>query len=148
MLFKEEIDQNATGMNLESLKKSRKIRDGLISKYGYLPESILKRDREDIAFDLSLIKRDYRKKIERKLIKEKGMRKAEAKIFETQKAPSVLSKFPQNVGRIIVEFYCLKTESSMILLRGTTAECNWSMNASGITLALISPMNLWKVTER
>ena len=103
-----EIDESAKGMTMASLKKSRQIRRDLISKYGMIPSSILKQKRADKALDLSHTKRDYRKGIKKSLIR-KGMSKIEAEIFETRYAPSGqggLSKFPQNVGRLIVNFYC------------------------------------------
>ena len=106
MLFEEEIDQNATGKTVDSLKKSKEFRQNFISKYGMVPSSILHHVRGDKAIDFS---KDSRKKITRKIFtSDKGERikwqrgsgaKGGAK-------DGALSIFPKKIVRLIVKFYC------------------------------------------
>ena len=59
-LFQDNIKGDASGKNLESLAKSRQIRQEFISEFGEVPTSILVNNRNDQAIDLSKNQgRDY-----------------------------------------------------------------------------------------
>lgn len=107
------IDENSSGKNLDSLAKSRKIRQQFVAEFGEVPTSILVNDRRDRALDFVKKQqgRDY-KTISRK--RKKGITtqsKDEIAAWETSgrsASKGALSAFPQNVGRTLVKFYCPK----------------------------------------
>lgn len=106
MLIENEIDEEATGKNWESLAKSRKIRSDFIHIFGCVPTSILARDGKDEAID-TISKDSYGKS---SLLRRKGeTNKQKLKAFGSSSmgcAGGGLSKFPQNIGRLLVRFYC------------------------------------------
>lgn len=109
-LLSDDIKDDSTGKNLESLAKSRQIRNEFISEFGEVPTSILVNDRTDRAIDLVKGQgRDY-KTISRKIAKS-DQTAGEIRAWETSHRGArqgALSAFPQNVGRTLVKFYCPK----------------------------------------
>jgi len=114
--FKEDdIDKNASGKNLKSLKKSEKIRSDFILKYGYVPDSILKHNRATSSKGAVLLKRRYQDQTDRRLKKAKNGNSDLQKRFFASSGKNVragkmaaLSTFPQDIGHLIVDFYCPK----------------------------------------
>jgi len=111
--FKEDdIDKNASGKNLKSLKKSEKIRSDFILKYGYVPDSILKHNRATSSKGAVLLKRRYQDKLNKTLRKNNSLIN---QVMQSSSCKSVrggrdapLSTFPQEIGRLIVDFYCFE----------------------------------------
>jgi DNA modification methylase len=110
--IEDEVDNEATGKNTDSIKKSRAIRAEFLQKYGFIPESILKRDSHDKAIDLLVEEhgRDYGTSGQIFVDgRAKTMSQAEREIYGvsgTGARTTGLSRFPQNIGRIIIDFYC------------------------------------------
>ena len=106
------------GKNTESLAKSRKIRGDFISRFGYVPYSVLKRIANDKAIDYSAKDRAYTKVSHEVLSKKDGLTdKQSQRAFETayrgvrssnKGQVMALSRFPQNVGKVLTRFYCPK----------------------------------------
>jgi len=120
-LFNHEPDTEAEGMNLDALAKSRDTRRKLMEYYKFdkIPESILVNDIRDKAIDLCGEKRGSNKSAV-EYVKMRGQRSSSSDkdlimptartVFKTQKSGSrkgSLSKFPQNVGRTLTNFYCV-----------------------------------------
>jgi DNA modification methylase len=108
--FVEFNNNQANGKNLLSLQKSRKIRNNFINIFGNVPESILKHDRHDKALDLYANDRSY-KNTSKKMIKKAHpeFTEKELKLFclsHQGAKDGALSRFPQNIGRLLVNFYC------------------------------------------
>jgi DNA modification methylase len=97
------------------LAKAREIREDFISKFGLIPTSILVNNRQDRAIDLAVGGgRDYR------TIGVKGLSKKEDIDITTLNPEEIraydvlhrgaqkgaLSRFPQNIARILIKFYC------------------------------------------
>lgn len=105
-LLDKAIDEDATGKNWESLAKSRQIRNDFKLTFGCVPTSILVRDGSDDAIDL-ISKNSYTNS---SLLRKKGeTNKDLLKAFGSSFigcAGGGLSKFPQNIGRLLVKFYC------------------------------------------
>ena len=97
--FEDKVSQSASGKNIESLKKSRQIRSDFILKYGEVPESILKYDKKKTSKILSEIGRRY---------SDTGAIHASKEFQMSGRGVSAgaLSTFPQNIGRLIINFYC------------------------------------------
>ena len=101
------------GKNVKSLRVSRRFRSDFISKYGFVPCSILINDRHstkdvlDVARDTGRRYSDQRLrcKDENDFQLKKGF--DEAFYFSRRGAlHGALSTFPQNIGRLMVEFFC------------------------------------------
>lgn len=105
-LIEHEVNEDATGKNWDSLAKSRKIRSDFIRTFGCVPTSILIRDTKDEAIDL-ISKGSY---AQSSLLVRKGeTNRAKLAAFGSSSmgcAGGGLSKFPQNIGRLLVRFYC------------------------------------------
>lgn len=86
----------------DDLAKSRRIRKTAIEYLGEIPESILRRDASDKSIDLLAVERSYGSRANT------GGHQGElAEIFDVsgqscRGARGALSRFPQNVGRILV----------------------------------------------
>ncbi len=109
----EEIDESASGKNIEALKKSEKIRSDFIIKYGYVPDSILKHNRAVSSKGAVLLERRYEEQTKRRLKKaQKGNPKLQERLFASsgknvrEGKMAALSTFPQDIGHLIVDFYC------------------------------------------
>jgi hypothetical protein len=105
-LIPQDIDNTASGKTWESLAKSRKLRSDFIHTFGCVPTSILVRDSKDEALDL-ISKHSYSKTAV--LHKSRETNKHKLKVFGMSGSGSLnggLSKFPQNIGRLLVRFYC------------------------------------------
>lgn len=105
--------------DVESLIKSKKTRKEFISKFGYVPTSILRREikKDNAVIDLSyennrsykFIAKEQKKKITYKINTKALMNSfgySGAGVSGGQNKKSVLSIFPQNIGRICLNFYC------------------------------------------
>jgi len=100
--IEDEIDKNAKGANIDSLKKSREYRRLFVQKYGCILSSILRHDRSDKTIDFSKQNRDYTSKTDfGSFVWRRG---TGSRLSKKEKA--ALSIFPQNVGRAITKFYC------------------------------------------
>jgi len=115
MLIDQNIDEDAKGKTVEALAKSRQIRSNFIARFGLVPCSILKHSRQDRAIDHAVEERSYEKTSHRHLAEIHGIvDEARKRAFETSRrgvrgsSYPALSRFSQNVGRIITEFYCPK----------------------------------------
>jgi DNA modification methylase len=118
-LLKQEIDNNAKGKNWDSLAKSRKLRDSLVTEWGYyekdgdkksykVPSSILVRDASDKAMD-PIADNSYANSGQ--LVRQGETRRERLSAFGVSSqgcAEGGLSKFPQNIGRLLIRFYCPK----------------------------------------
>ena len=108
------IDESASGKNLESLRKSEKIRSDFILKYGFVPDSILRHNRSESSKGAILLQRRYQdsmdrglKKFPKKNIGDINNRLASASNKSVRAGKNAsLSTFPQSIGRLIVSFYC------------------------------------------
>ena len=110
-----EIDEEAKGLTVEALKKSRAQRRSLIDKLGLVPTSIFKRD---VKEQLHMTQDSFIE--ERGGGYEKHNKEMRAKLREKcgdefllvnsglriQGRTGYLSRFPQNVGRILIEVHC------------------------------------------
>jgi DNA modification methylase len=104
------INRESRGKNLDSLKKSRQIRSDFISKFGYVPESIIKQKAAKGDFTSTKAGRRY---IETSMLANKqgkGFTKEEISVFglsgmSCRGKKGALSVFPQDVGRLMIEFY-------------------------------------------
>ena len=113
--FEKEIDESAKGLTVEALKKSRHQRETFIDKIGYIPTSIFKRDVKEQLFlteDKFILERGggYEKhnKEMKAIIRDldeytPGLENTGLRI---QGRRGYLSRFPQNVGRVLIEIYC------------------------------------------
>lgn len=127
---KDDIDSDATGKNWDSLAKSRKIRSDFIHTFGCVPTSILVRDSKDEAID-TISKHSYTNS---SLLRQHGeTNKQRLKAFGSSSmgcARGGLSKFPQNIGRLLVRFYCPEGGTCVDFFAGhnsrmqLTYECN------------------------
>ena len=96
------------GKTEESLVYSRKVRSDFLFRMGLqdVPHSILYHDRADLASDVPIAGgRDYGSFSLVHKTKDRRMRK----IFKTSNMScraGGLSRFPQNIGRMLVKFYC------------------------------------------
>jgi len=111
------IDEDAKGLTVEALKKSKHQRQSLIDKLGLIPTSIFKRDpkeqlhmtqdsfiedrgggyekhNKEMKGDLRSLDRDNNEF----MLVNSGLR--------IQGRTGYLSRFPQNVGRILIEVHC------------------------------------------
>lgn len=112
----ENVNKNASGKNLESLKKSEKIRSDFILKYGLVPDSILKHNRKTSCQVSTLLKRRYQDTMNKELKKypkknswDLNNRLASASNKSVRAGKNAaLSTFPQSIGHLIVDFYCPK----------------------------------------
>jgi DNA modification methylase len=118
-----------TGISTKSLKTSRNFRKNFVLQFGVVPESILVADGSDKAMDSYIDGRGgaymperhiLHKKHGKKMAQNTGMESVQAELLvsktgfglrslKSAKIPDEaksLSRFAQNVGRIIVEFYC------------------------------------------
>lgn len=115
ILENDKIDESASGKNIEALKKSEKIRSDFIMKYGYVPDSILKHNRATSSKGAVLLKRRFEDQKTRDLKKaskdnpdlQKRLFGSSGKSVRAGKM-AVLSTFPQDIGHLIVDFYCPK----------------------------------------
>jgi len=111
-----ENKEEAKGINVDSLRKSRFIRQGFIDKYGLIPSSILVHKRHKKSMDLIIdemgggythLTKKKHLEIKRKQDYIPGL---EFSGFELQNRKrgkgGSLSTFSQNVGSLIVRFYC------------------------------------------
>jgi len=102
MFFDDKIEQNASGKNLESLRKSISIRNDFISKYGFVPNSILLHNRNKVSKIAIISKRRY-------VDSEKQRFKNVNRRFHSSGSgvrAGALSTFSQSIGSLIVNFYC------------------------------------------
>ena len=101
------VDEESTGKNIDSLRKSRKIRSDFIVKYGSVPTSILNHVKSDKSLDLIAKENSYFKTSR---VHKIGIgSKKEREIFDVSGQDcrdGALSRLPQNIGRLIVDFYC------------------------------------------
>jgi len=103
-------DDQRSGKNLSSLRRSKEIHRNFLKLFGYIPESILKHDRRDKALDLhaddrsgeNIAKRNMDRSHPELTEKEKAL----FKLWARGSSDGTLSRFPQNIGRLLVEFYC------------------------------------------
>jgi DNA modification methylase len=98
------------GKTIESLEESQKVRAEFLADFGCVPESILVHDMSDRAIDLQVEDggRDYVQSTNRtaKELKNVSMRKAFEISGRTCRGKGGgLSRFPQNVGRLILKLY-------------------------------------------
>jgi DNA modification methylase len=113
--FEFEVDDEAKGINVESLRKSKAIREQFINDFGFVPTSIIKRD---VKEQMSLTKD--------KVLEERGggynqhhkgmmhkIRTSEDYVPNLEKfgmrlqgRTGCLSRFPQNIGRLMIDLYC------------------------------------------
>lgn len=110
-----EIDENAKGINMDSLRKSRDARSKFLNKFGTIPQSILIADRTDVKKRMDIITDEmgggaagYQKERAKKYKKEgveRGLEKT-GFVMQGRTKYEILSAFPQNIGRIIVDIYC------------------------------------------
>jgi len=98
MIFSDKIDDKATGKNLASLEKSRKIRSDFILKYGFVPESILKHNKNSCSIT-NKQKRNYSRF---SISKNKNLFRISGQCTRA----GALSSFFQVIGRLMVDFYC------------------------------------------
>lgn len=108
----EEDGEEHKGVSTSSLRRSRKIRKEFLAKFGIIPTSVLKRDlaMNKNVLDIALSDRgggyeQSMKRVEKDLLG-KGIDPSLAKACRHRDMKDFLSTFPQNVGRILVEFYC------------------------------------------
>lgn len=112
MLIRRYTRGDKKGKNLDALAVSRDYRQSFIEEFGFVPRSILVHDKTDKAIDMMAMDRDYRKMSHRELQKKDGISGKEMqKAFETahrgvRGEGKALSRFPQNIGRLLVKFYC------------------------------------------
>ena len=103
------MSKKPKGKNLDSLAHSRKIRSHFLFSLGVTkaPSSILVHDKSDVATDL-VVTQNGRAYTKYSNNTEEG-RKTKIKSFEVSGRSvrnGALSRFPQNVGRTLVNFYC------------------------------------------
>jgi len=110
-----DIDEDAKGFSAASLRKSRSIHQEFVKRYGRVPTSILIHDRVESSrktIDLSKEGRGggyvhHYKKNKKTMIARKDFTPGLEKTgMVLQGRTGYLSAFPQNVGRMIVDFYC------------------------------------------
>ncbi len=108
-IVERKVRKDAKGKNIDSLAKSRQLRHEFVQKFGLVPTTILKHNRTDRAIDLLVDRRSYEEISHEKLKKEGITDRDMIRAFETGgrgvRAGS-LSRFPQNIGRLLVKFYC------------------------------------------
>lgn len=110
------VDENASGKNLESLRKSEKVRSDFILKYGFIPDSILKHNRKASSKGAILLERRYQDAMNKGLKKfpKKNTWDLNNRLASTSNKSvrvgknAALSTFPQEIGHLIVDFYCPK----------------------------------------
>ncbi len=118
MLIKRFTRGDSKGKNVAALNNSRRIRQDFKTEFGCIPRSILVRDPTDKAIDPMAKERGYIKLSRQNLAKKDGIfqRKMQS-AFETayrgvrqlnDTKEMALSRFPQNIGRLLVKFYCPK----------------------------------------
>uniref|UniRef100_A0A6M3IKX6 site-specific DNA-methyltransferase (cytosine-N(4)-specific) n=1 Tax=viral metagenome TaxID=1070528 RepID=A0A6M3IKX6_9ZZZZ len=98
------IVEDAKGKTLESLAKSRKIRTAFISQYGMVPCSILANDKKQDK----VVKSERRGYQDTAFTRRTG-KKIQHLAFDVSGkgcGGGALSSFPQNVGRLVAQFYC------------------------------------------
>ncbi|KKL14688.1 hypothetical protein LCGC14_2513130, partial [marine sediment metagenome] len=109
-------DEGASGKNVASLRKSDQIRADFIMKYGCVPDTILKHNRAASSKGAILLERCYEDQQNRKLKRagtkgnielQKRFYSASGKNVRAEKM-AALSTFPQDIGKLIVDFYCPK----------------------------------------
>jgi len=118
-LFPEEkeIDETAKGLTFDALKKSHDRRSNLIDKLGYVPTSIFKRDSKEQLYltqDTFIEERGggyekHNKEMKgdlRSLDRDKNEFLLVNTGLRIQGRKGYLSRFPQNVGRILIEVHC------------------------------------------
>ena len=113
-ILKNKINEDIKGKNPESLRKSRQIRRKFVEQFGYVPESILSYDPSDKAIDMLVESegRDYKKT--HYDVRHKDVKHKEKRLFKDfhlsgcgcRGKSGALSRFPQNVGKILVSLYC------------------------------------------
>jgi DNA modification methylase len=112
-----EVVEEAKGLTVEALKKSRVQRQSLIDKLGLIPTSIFKRDpREQLTItqDTFIEERGggyekHNKEMKgdlRSLDRDKNEFMLVNSGLRIQGRTGYLSRFPQNVGRVLIEVYC------------------------------------------
>lgn len=113
MFFKDEIDENAKGINIDALKKSRVIREDFLKEFGEIPQSILINDRIETKKRIDIITDEmgggaagYQKKKAEKIRKIDISLTKSAMVAQGRTKYDVLSAFPQNVGKMIIKVYC------------------------------------------
>jgi DNA modification methylase len=121
MLFTRFSRGDSKGKNLDALNHSRKLRQDFKTEFGCIPRSILVRDPTDKAIDPSAKDRGYIR-LSRLALKENdgisdrklqsafetAYRGVRGKPGDKKTTGMALSRFPQNIGRILVKFYCPK----------------------------------------
>ena len=114
MLFKpEKVDSTASGKTIGSLDKSRNLRDSFLLQFGCIPTSILTYDKKDRSIDVHAADSYVNTSVVKKYSKHYDGHRKEIpnfdKIFNASGANvrlGALSRFPQNIGRLLVQFYC------------------------------------------
>lgn len=111
-IFDDDIDDGASGKNPEALAKSRKIRREFIEEYGCIPESILIYNPADKVHDMTIKDgRSYGNSSFGNKNKITDKKKSETYFlsgYGCRGKGGGLSRFPVNVGRIILKFYAPK----------------------------------------
>ncbi len=90
----------------ESLEESRAIRRAVKAEFGCIPESIMRHDKKDQSIDLIADERSYGSKgvLERHGEGRRFMKRAFA-MSGMSVRHGALSRFPQNVGRVLLKLY-------------------------------------------
>uniref|UniRef100_A0A6M3KX37 site-specific DNA-methyltransferase (cytosine-N(4)-specific) n=1 Tax=viral metagenome TaxID=1070528 RepID=A0A6M3KX37_9ZZZZ len=104
------------GKNIESLAISRRVRAEFIQRFGSVPYSVIRRNPTVKAIDWSAQDRSYGKVSHTALSEVDGIEGQEMqRAFETAyrgvrpskaRKEMAISRFPQNVGQLLVKFYC------------------------------------------
>jgi DNA modification methylase len=113
-----EIKEEARGISHDSLSKSRQIRHDFLQKYKFIPSSILVHNTGDKAIDLSRGYAHVRKQTKKLIAETAPMLASSGMVVQGYTTPrdgglgnqeygnAVLSRFTQNIGRFMVQFYC------------------------------------------
>lgn len=107
----DDINDEAKGKNPEALARSRQFRQEIIKKYGCVPTSILRHDKSIKAIDMLVDSgRDYVSSAAVYKQKEK-LTPSQAKVFKASSQTcrgkgAALSRFPQEIGRLMLDLYC------------------------------------------
>lgn len=104
----------AKGKTLEALEVSQERRSQFLTEFGYVPDSILVYDPSDRSIDIQIEDggRAYHSSKVTQELKHSAMRKAfDASGRSCRGKGNGLSRFPQNVGRVIVKLYSEKGQT-------------------------------------
>lgn len=108
----ETIEKKIKGKNKESLANSKNNKANFFFRMGIktVPNSILIYDRSDSSIDLSVNERsgkDFNRDLINRTCSDRQLRDAFGMSGPTcRRKDGALSKFPQNIGKILVKFFC------------------------------------------